>query len=311
MGRVIEKRQLSAWTLAAMIAPLATVMAGQPWVSGGITAAACMTLCWTLHRQIQEDALWPAWFCVVQWLWATLALSQILGYLPETWPRAEAPDLIVIVLLLAALWAAWSGTEPCARAGTVMFWIVGALMAGVFAAALQDVRMENLSPRFRNPDTGIFFILLIPCMAVLLPRREKSGPTVLAVSAALLAIAVPGLTAGVLSPKLAESSSNPFYELSRTISFSGAAQCFEALVSAGLTVSWFLLLCLFLAVCGEMAKYVAARWARCGMAVSALGAAVLYLYDLKINETMMAVGGVLLWGLLPVLSQGIGGRKKK
>lgn len=293
-----------------MIAPIATVMAGQPWVPVGITAAVCMALCWTLHRQVQEDVCWPSWFCVFQWSWTTLALSQILGFLSETWPQAEAPKIISIGLLLAALWAAWSGAETCARAGSTLSWLVGLLTLVVFVAALKDMRAENLAPQFRAPNTEIFFILLMPCMAVLLPRRERGGKSTLTICVVLLALTLSVLTTGILPPRLDMSGKNSFYEMSRTLTLSGAVQRFEALISAGLTISWFFLMCMFLSVSGTMVKNMALRWERTGVVLCAVGAVSLYLCDLRISNALMVVGSVLFWGVLPVLAQGIEFRKK-
>lgn len=304
----INRKQLWLWIAAAMIAPLTASAAGQSWVTVGITAAVCTALSCTLHFQIDINVEWSRWFCGLQWLWSAAALGHILDDVPLAWPQAEHPAWIVLILLLAALWSVRQGSEACSRVGATLFWIVGILMAVVCAAAVKDVRLEYIKPKLRIPDTNIFFVLLIPCAAILLPRREKGGPWILMAGVGVAALAVSFLTAGVLSPELAEALSNPFHEVSRTLTLSGAAQRFESLVSAGLTVSWVLLLCLLLSVAAEMwERAFPGKWGAAACAAAAVG---IRLCGLRINAVLMAAGSVVFWGLLPVLAQGIGQRKK-
>lgn len=299
----ISDRQRYAWVMTAMIAPLAAVTAGQSWVTVGIVASLCAALCGTVVNQVTEDK-WPKWFMLAQWLWATAALGQMLRFIPKVWPQAEHPEFLVVILLAAALWASRSGAEANARTGTVFTWIVGILMVLVFGAAAKDIRVENITAGLDIPDAEIFFVLMIPGIAVFLPGRSGKRSKGFAAAITFLAVLIPFLTAGVFSRTLAGKMENPFWELSRTLTFSGAAQRFESLVSAGLTISWFLLMSLILCVANRL-------WpARGGAALCAGGALILYLFDMRISPSILAAGSVLFWGLLPLLAQGIGGRKK-
>lgn len=301
-------KQLWLWISGAMFAPMTAVLARESWVIIGIAGAVCGALCWTLHAQTGSNVKWSKWFCAAQLIWTAVILSELFGQIPMTWPQTSHPNMASLILALLALWAVHGGTESCARTGSTLFWIVLALAGTAFLAAAKDVRFENVRPQLQVPDTRCFYVLLLPCAAAMLPRKQEGVSFKIVWLLIAGAAAIPFLTAGVLSPALVREVDAPFYELSRTLTLSGAAQRFEAVISAGMTVSWFLILCMVLSVSGEMGRQL--KMGRMGPPLAAAAAGVLYLCNTHISGTFLAVGSVLFWGLIPALAQRVGVEKK-
>ena len=173
-------------------------------------------------------------------------------------------------------------------------------LLGVFS--VQEAELSNLAPRFTSPGERVIPFLL-PGAAVLLPRKKGSTPWQWGLLLLLTALGISVLTAGVLSPGVAENSEGAFFQMARGISILGVAERFEAVVAAALTLGWFCLMSLLLTAGGHMAETMkegAGGWA---VGASALIAWGLGYVGFAPNPLLLAGAMLLLWLIIPLITE--------
>ena len=105
-----------------------------------------------------------------------------------------------------------------------------------------------------------------------------------------------------MSPGLASVKETPFYETVRSLTLLEQAQRFEAVLSAGMTVSWFALLSLYLCLCGKKSETLFPGRAKWGIGVSTTIAVIGVLCDMTIPLVYVSVLAAIFWVLVPVLT---------
>lgn len=302
----IPSSQLTAWLFAAVVPAAIQLTAGASWLSVLLVALICL-LCVSVRWRWGITPTSKG-YAVALWILMTLLLGAMSGEVIKCWPTG-GHAAVPIILLALALWASCKGASAAARVGCVFFWFFLFMYLVLIGGGLKDVRVQWLNPI--RSDVGALgcVLLLTPAVATTyLKKGEKIKPGLILVSIVCVAAAV--ITAGVLSPQVAITKENAFYEMTRSLTLLGKARRFEAVLSAGTTIGWFVLMCLYLTICGKMAEMIREGWKRKGVTVAALIAAVCVLCELHIPHIILLVSAAVFWVLVPLWTQAVDRIKK-
>ena len=303
----IPARQLSAWLFAAITPPLIQLLGGTPWpLVVALTAISVIIVCirWRWGGEITNRWLGLAHYAFLIILLGTLSAESAKG-----WPIGDNFPAVPLILLVLAAWSAQKGVSAAARVGCVLFWFILLMYLALFGAGVKNVQFHWIKPTSGRINWLSAIVLLTPAAAAVFLRNEDAFKPRLLLTG-VFAICAALITAGTLSPQVANRMENAFYEMTRSLSIMGVARRFEAVVSAGVTVGWFLLLSLFLSVCGKLAEELNPEWGRIGVWVSAGLSASWLLCGLHITGWILTVFAAVFWVLLPLLIQGLGAIKK-
>ena len=302
----LPSRQLSAWLFAGMTPVLIQLLGGGSWLWTGLAGIVSVLAAGWVWRSKWEPKRWQ---CPLLLFYIIIVIGEMTHGSAESWPEGNSYPAVPLILLVLAAWSAQKGPSAAARVGTVLFWVVLIMYLVVFGAAVKDVELKWLQPHGRTPDPMGLLLLLTPAAAACLLRSgEKCGPRL--TLPAIVALCAGLITAGVLSPAVADKTDGAFYEMSRSIYLMGSARRFEALISAGMTVGWFAMLSLYLTVCGTIFQSLFGRWGKAGLWICALAAAAWLLCGLHIPGWILLITGSVFWVALPVLTQGLEKIKK-
>lgn len=302
----IPARQLSAWLFAAMTPVLIQFMSGGAWVWVAIAGGLGLLISAWIWQTGWEPERWQTPLLLI---YIIIVLGTILRQCDESWPIGNSYPAVPLIVFALAAWSAQKGPAAAARVGAVLFWAVLLMYLAVLGAGAGNVQLRWLKPQRDVPDGLGMLIFLVPSAAASLLRPEGKWNVRLSLPV-IFTIAAAVITSGVLSPSVASKVENAFYEMSRSISLGGVAKRFEALISAGMTVGWFALTSLFLSLCGNLFQRLFAGWGKAGVWIAALLAAGWMLCGLHIPSFLLLITGVVFWGVVPVLTQGLGQRKK-
>ena len=263
----------------------------------------CIWLRWTFGTHPKEKLI-----IILQWALLTVVLGSACQASVQSWPSGGHP-VVAMVLLLLAVWSAWKGPSASARVGCVLFWFVLILYLVLLGAGVKDTQINWLMPTRGDADAFGCVLLLTPAAAAIhLNKRETFKPRLLLIGLFCTVAAV--ITVGVLSPQVASTRENAFYEMTRSLNLLGQARRFEAVVSAGATVGWFSLLTLYLTLCGSLAGKINSAWEQWGMLAAAVVALTVLLCEVHIPGVFLLILTAVFWVLLPLLTQGLGLQKK-
>lgn len=302
----IPMRQLIAWIFTAMVPVGIQLLSDSSWIwvaCGGIISMAVWMLLW---RNGRERSKWESAFLFI---YIVFLLGELLRYTAQCWPMGNSDPAVPLVLLTLAAWSARRGPSVAARVGAVLFWAVLGLYLLVFAAGINEVKLEWLMPDQNSINTAGLTVFLIPC-SVLEISKEKKGTEKRMWLAPCMILAGVIITAGVLSPSAAAQIPNAFYEMSRSLSFLDVARRFEALICAAAAVGWFSLLSLLLTLCGRYTEKIFPTKGRGGIWIASLAAVTGRLCGLHINPLYLVAVGTVFWVGLPLLTQGLDKIKK-
>ena len=167
----IPMRQLIAWIFTAMVPVGIQLFSGSSWIwvaCGGIISMAVWMLLW---RNGRERSKWESAFLFI---YIVFLLGELLRYTAQCWPMGNSDPAVPLVLLTLAAWSARRGPSVAARVGAVLFWAVLGLYLLVFAAGINEVKLEWLMPDQNSINTAGLMVFLIPC-SVLEISKEKKG----------------------------------------------------------------------------------------------------------------------------------------
>lgn len=290
----ITHKRLWAWLSVAMSAPLAHFSGGS-WV----TLLILGILCWGiigLLPECGEGVKNNRAVCAVEFIWFAVLLSQLLPLSASYW-IGRKNEIVVPGVLLAL--GAYGCTKRASRTAGVLFWVLIVMYLPVAVAGAKDVRVQWLMPENLQISFWVIPVLLLPCGAGVLGVRKKDTnwyPGIVVFAAIVWA-----LTAGVLSPAVAALLSNPFRELSRSLTI-GAASRFESVLSVAVTLGWFGLFSLLIRCCSVMLSVFGIRQTLAPW-LSAAAAFALYLLGVEISGLFGAIAAVIVWVLLPLLAE--------
>lgn len=302
----VPARQLTAWIFAAVTPVAIQLSAGTSWPWTGIVSAGCALVVWLVWTK--EAVTFPKWLSVLGFAVVALAAGELVSSAGYSWPTGNRTAVPLILLALAA-WSAQKGPSAAARVGCVLFWAVVAIYFVVLAAGAKEVQVQWLRPVDTEMDWDLFILSLTPAAAcVLLDKERRWGPRLLLPGVFVLCASA--ITAGVLSPTIANELVDSFYEMSRSLSVFGVAKRFEAIVSAGMTVGWFALLSLYFTICGKLFERICRGWGRIGVFAGAAFSALWLLCNLHIPKGILAILVAVFWVAVPLMTQGVERIKK-
>ena len=267
----VPARQLATWLCAALIPPLIQMSANLGWATAGAISLVCNGVVFAVWKWGLMSRH-PVFACV-KCLYIIVLLWSLLPYAAASWPGNHDPAVPLILLALAA-WSANKGAAAAARVGCVLFWIVLLIYLGVLASGTPQIKPSWLKPTFSPDLWPTVALLLSPCTVLMLHQEGKGWSPRLLLPGVILTAAA-AVTAGILSPKLTETITDPFYTAVKSLTLLGVAQHFEAILSAAMTVGWFCLMALLLSASGAYAQTIKPGWERKGLwltaGLSALG----------------------------------------
>ena len=285
----ITEKQESAWLAAAMIAPLAQTASGCTWPAVLLLGGACLLICWALGKYSAESS---GWLNILQGIWNCVVISEILHWSVYCWPDQRSAYAVPLTLLLLAAWAA-SGGARAVRSGCVLLWPVVLLLGAVLLSGIPEVQPENLMSGWQIPGAHLITAALIPALSA---GRGEKGNSRLLWRAAIFAMATAAITAGVLSSAVSGRERVPIYELSRSLSLFGVGKRLESLIAAAMTMGYYVTVTFLISIGKNAQENQKAVWW-----VAALSG-ILLISGLHLDSRLMALGSVLIWVVLPLLS---------
>lgn len=305
--RNIKSRQLGAWLLTALTAPLAQFAGGMAWQTVAIIAAICLGVSWLAGR---GGALPYKWLCVVQLCWLVLVVSEMCRWITGSWYSGDVYPAVPLILLGLGAASAWKGTEQAARVGSTVFCLLALIYGTVLAAGVSRVELSELVEMERKIDPRLIVILLIPALVV--HNSGMKGKLPLWAPAGILgfAVVIAGMITGGLSLKVAVTEEMPLYNWVRGLSIAGTLQRFEAVVSVALTMGWFALLSYMLSAAGNLAECARTGSYRNGVWWTAAASAAVMFVNAQLSATVLAAGSAVLWVVVPI-SMSVLKRNKK
>ena len=301
----ISPARLGAWMFAATVPVALQLLAGASWVWVGLAGLAGLVLIWLLGRSAREPGKWEK---VLLTVYVIVLTGELLRPIADSWPVGNSDPAVPLILLALAAVSAGKGLSAAARVGAVLFWVVLGLYAMVLLSGVKSVQLSWLSPRWNAPDLLGLTVYLLPVAALQLKEGEKPIKRRWLTVAFILVGSL--VTAGVLSPQMAQKMPNAFYEMSRSLELMGVAKRFEALICAGVTIGWFSLLSFLLTLAGSYLQGIFPGLGKAVPWIAAGAAGAWRLCGLHIPAWFLLMCGSVFWVVVPLLAQGLGKIKK-
>ena len=302
----LHHRQLTAWLLGAIIPTTIQLTAGGSWLSlllVSIYSTLCVWFRWRFGTEPKGEVICILWLMLYSLLLGTAAQASI-----GSWPTGGHPVASAALLLLAA-WSAWKGTEAAARVGSVLFWFVLLLYIVLLVTGIREVQWQWLTPTKGDVNSLGCILLLTPAAAAIHLEGKRNFKPRLLITVVLCTLSAL-ITAGVLSPTVAARQKDAFYQMTGSLSILSHAQHFEAVLSAGMTVGWFLLFSLYLTGCATIFEKIKKGRGRWGILSATVIGQIILLCQLHIPGVLLLVLCAIFWVFLPVLTQWIDPEKK-
>lgn len=311
-------RQLAATVLAGLSVPLTLLGARLHWrwVLVAVLFAAiyyCM-----LYRKTAEKPLTELTVSVYgtagKRMLGLIAvwLVWLAGYLADksalSFPQTAGLPLTGLAVLALAAWAAKDGIRTVVRCGTILLLLLAVLYATVLTFSTPQVRTKWLSPAGDWTQAVFFFPLLTLPTLVLYFKPEPDGTSLIPwlTAGAVLTLAASVITAGCLSAPVAAREMS-FYTLARSVSLFGTVLRFEALISAACLAGFFCLIGFVLCTAREILMFLEWKREMLWIFLLAVLAAVL---SSRLSPSFFSAGAGIFCAVFPLITQGIGGRKK-
>ncbi len=317
MDRRIGERQRWSWLTAGLWAVIAACACGLGWLwilGAGLLASGCYIY---VDKRVTEHGLaamlTAAWGnagkipAVLTALWTIVMMAWAAGLASGAFPESGGSPVLGWILLALAAWGSWKGAGASARCAGVLCLILIGLYGAVLLFAVPDIRLENVWPEGTWQDgLNALGLFLLPAAVWYVPcTRSRKGPAwpmalVLPLSAAALAV----VTAGVLSPTLARALPSPLYTLAQSVSLFGVVERIEPLLSVAMTMGVFCLLASMACACSHLWDQIY-PWKWSG-AASCVVAGAIMLVEKRMNLSFLALGNILFWVLIPLVTLWIG-----
>ena len=215
----MKPKQHTLWLLAALSAPLAH-FSGSGWLMTALAASAVLPL--TLLPKAWEGM--PKPLLLLQLLWLGTVAGALLTGSAVYWPSDN--DLAVPLILLAL--AALTDSASAPRIGSVLALCIALLSIPIAVSGAARVEGAWMRPAVAAWPWALTLVLLLPNLPAAGDRKNRG-----AVYAGLLAAALALLVLGTISPQVAASVQDPFYQTARTLGY------LEPVIAAGITLGWY------------------------------------------------------------------------
>ena len=278
----MKNKQHRYWLLAALFAPLAH-FSGSGWLTAVLTAAAVLPL--TLVPKSWEGIGKP--LAVIQLLWLGAVAGALLTESAAYWP---SDNTLAVPLTILAL-AAWTSSAAAPRTGAVAAFCIFLLVIPALPSAAARVEPGWLKPTIGPWSWGLTLALLLPN----LPAGEKGRGKGL-VYGGTMALILSAITQGTISPGVAASVPNPFYQTARTLGH------LEPVLAAAVTLGWYALAIYILQSARHIAKEckIGRLWAGVLVLCTATGTILL---KWQLHAPFWSVLSAFLWVLPPFLTK--------
>lgn len=305
----ISGRQRDLWILLAASAPILQMAGRAGWIAVLIAALPCALLCWAVLSIPAYELPRSKWFCIIQVIWLTAVLSQLVRWSDDAWPSGRDFPSVPLTLLLLSTFSALSGVPKAAQVSSIVFWFAAILLSIVGLSGLSDLNMEYLQPQWESPNADTILILLIPAAGVVLGRKEKTK-AVSPLAVLLFFVFMVLWTVGIVSPEGAKYYRWPFYEAAKSLSLFGIAKRFEAIVSVAVTMGYYCLCSFLLSCAGAYARRINEKWANPVIVGAALTAGAFLLLDVDLSVTVLAMIALFVWIIMPLTGRFMKHEKK-
>lgn len=302
----ISGRQLSAWLLVATVGPLLSVVGRNGWVTVLLGVVLCGTL--TFCVLTCKTVVWPRWLCILEAVWLVVFLGGLAKSSGSCWETKQREFAIPAILLLLAALASARGAFCAARTGASLLWLALPVLGVVALAGTSDAHLQWVRQGLDVPDGTLISLLLVPSLAIFLPRETSDKTRWTALLLGMIAVAASVLMDAAMGSAVAIHAENSFYEFSKGISLLGVAERFEGIVACVLTLGWFALFAFILSAIHYLLKQVFSEIKSWSVWITVLIALVV-MCILPEKDYWMAMGTLIFWGFLPVAAQGIVGAK--
>lgn len=305
-SKIVPSKQLIPWMVAALIPVTLQLGAGDGWVTALLVAGVSgLIVAWVWHRGLidRNSILATAQFIVI-----VLVLAQFLRGTAQAWPGDNYPA-VPLILLAICVWTCRKGASVAARVGCVLFWVVLILYLLVMLTGVGGVKLSWLAPRVSSTPWAACVLLLLPSSAIELCDNTKRGGVALLVPN-LFYIVGSGIVAGALSPDVVQRLVDPYYTMGQSTEVFGIRLCMDAIISAGMTVGWYALICLLLSAAAAWAEVVHPQMGKIGMYLAAVVSVGGVLCNLHISFWILVILATVFWVILPILTQGLVQEKK-
>ena len=317
-------RQLYGAVMAACFAPVAVYCArlDARWIlAAGILVWGYYLYMWYLARQVSSGENLPGllpqafgtlagrilqgFYAVWFFLLACFAANQSAS----AFPTGRGFPFIPVVLILLAVWAVGKGVAVVARCGSIVFCFLTATFLLTMSFGFPEIRWEYLGQAAGASDgVAALAVFFLPSLVLQLRDnlRGQAATGIWTMGLILLAVAVGLLTIGTLGQAQAKAVDSPFYLVVEGISIFGVMERFEALISAALTTSYFIFLCLACLSCAQNLKKLFGFSKLQPIAQAVAGAILLGIWGIgRLQTPVLLWGSLLFCGMLPELTLGI------
>ena len=217
-----QPKQHTLWLLAAASAPLAHY-SGCGWLTALVTAAVILPL--TMLPKSWEGM--PRTLALVQILWLGAVAGLLLQNSAAYWP---SDNRLVVPLTLLPL-AAVTRNQSAPRLGPVLAYCIALLALPVAVSGAVRLEPQWLKETSEGWPGFLAPVLLLPS----LPGAGEGHRGQQGIFLGLTAGAVSFLVQGILSPAVAGSVPDPFYQTVRTLGY------LEPVAAVGMTLGWYAL----------------------------------------------------------------------
>ena len=296
------------WLMGALVAPAIAVGCTLPWVYVAIATLVGAGF-WYLTPAISLPTdflrVWGkgagAWILVLQAGFFALLLGQFALGTVSAFPDDPVHPFLPLSMLAVAWFSVSRGEGACRRGCRVAGAVTAVILMAVCFFAFGRADFSRGWTKLPAPSMGEYaLVLLLP-----LCGRQLLGGGRLGVWGLFSLLPI---TASFLCQCIAGSGGS-FYAMAKSVEVLSFAQRIEPLVSAFMTVGWFCTLCLLALVAVKNLRMVGVprSWAERGIFLSAMG---IVLLSKSISAEILFPIGTVFCVFLPLLTQGIGVRKK-
>lgn len=306
MEKQAEPIQLKVWMLTAVGALLVLKAPNSGLLSNIILGVLGGGVCLLVARFCAAGK-YGRWMYLLQWVWSCVMLLYFLGDAAAVW-NARGDVVLPICLMLTGLWGSRNGVGRSAAVGSTLVWFVVPLLLGIIAASVENVRLDWAASGLLEWEKNLIPVLLLPSLLWILGMKETGArgkwflliPAIGAVTAWVVRGTVPAYTDWELG----------FTELSKSVELFGRTMRLEALSAFGLTLGMYCVISLLTSVSETCARNVNPKLRGWSTAVTGAVVIVSLLCKITISDGIAAIGCLICWVFVPVITQLIVSEKK-
>lgn len=309
-NRKISQKALIVWLCGGMMGPVAIAAARSAWIPAILAGLLCSVLCAVIHSFSNGEVWQSRVFCILAALLQIVLAAVLAGWAGLCWSGSHAEKAVPLILLALAGISARNGGHQSVRVGAAIMPLCALVFGVVLAAGITNIRPERIPFTAAPLEPWLPVAFLLPLSATLLPRDGAAGMTKMLLSLTFAAGLIAVSVTGTLSMAVALRQKAAFYEFSKTLSLFGFAERFESVAAVGVTLSVFAMLSMLLSGVGHAAEKVMPGKGRWGVAAGTAAAAGWILLEITVSGEAMGIVAVAIWGICPVIVQGVQSWKK-